>query len=323
MPGPEARLAHAAERLAQHDGAGRDAIDVEIAGADVLASSNPTPARRGSRGRWSARSRSGSRARRLRPAARSASPPAPGRRTRSCACSCPGARRTSRPASTGTDCPSTGCGITAHSSPGSSTLSAVSRSPDGGLIIGPILVSSSHAEPTLRLCTASHSERRNAGSSYTSACSSSSDVAEHFWPEWLKAECRMCLMARSRSETAVTIVASLPPVSANRSSRGLSRQHGERGFGAAGQDHGVHLRVVDQLAALLAAGAGQELQRLLRHAGAPEALAHLPGDQHGVRGGLDDDRVAGRQRSRDATARNRDRGNSTAEPRPPRPSGAP
>ncbi len=45
------------------------------------------------------------------------------------------------------------------------------------------------------LSTASHSERLNSGSSYTSASSSSSDVAEHFCPAWLKAECSTCLIA--------------------------------------------------------------------------------------------------------------------------------
>ena len=48
-------------------------------------------------------------------------------------------------------------------------------------------------------------------------------------------------MAWSRSDTAVTMVASLPPVSAKRFSRGLSPQHRERRCGAAGEDDRVDL----------------------------------------------------------------------------------
>ena len=54
--------------------------------------------------------------------------------------------------------------MTAHSSPGSSTLRAFSRSPAGGRMSGPILVSSFQAEPTGMLWTASQRVRRKAGS---------------------------------------------------------------------------------------------------------------------------------------------------------------
>ena len=49
-------------------------------------------------------------------------------------------------------------------------------------------------------------------------------MAEHFWPAWLKAECRICLTAWSRSARAVTMVAFLPPVSAKRLRAGLARK---------------------------------------------------------------------------------------------------
>ena len=115
------------------------------------------------------------------------------------------------------------------------------------------------------------------------------------------------MIAWSRSDSAVTIVAFLPPVSANRFSRGLALQHRQRRLGAAGEDHRIDLRVIDQLAASFAAGARHELQHLLRHARAPEALAQLPRHEHGVGRGLEDDGVARRQRRRDAAAGDGDR----------------
>ena len=47
-------------------------------------------------------------------------------------------------------------------------------------------------------------------------------MAEHFWPLWLNALWSTFLIAWSRSESAVTIVAFLPPVSAKRFMVGLA-----------------------------------------------------------------------------------------------------
>ena len=58
--------------------------------------------------------------------------------------------------------------------------------------------------------------------------------------------------------------------------RRLVAEHVQGRFRAAGEDHGVHAGMIHQLPAGLVAGAREELQRLPRHAAAPESIGKVP-----------------------------------------------
>ncbi len=104
----------------------------------------------------------------------------------------------------------------------------------------------------------------------------------------------------------MTIVAFLPPVSAKRWMVGLLRSISAAVVGAAGEDHGIDAVVRDEFRADRATATGCELQSRFRHARSPKALAQQVGDEHGVGRRLEDDRVAGGERSGDAAAGNRE-----------------
>ena len=83
-------------------------------------------------------------------------------------------------------------------------------------------------------------------------------------------------------------------------------QHREGSLGAAGKNDGADLRMIDELAAFLAAGAGNKLERLLGNPGPPEAFAEFPGNEHGVGSGLENNGIACSKGRRDAAAGNGD-----------------
>src|ERR1051325_3256099 len=79
-------------------------------------------------------------------------------------------------------------------------------------------------------------------------------------------------------------------------------EHREGGLRAAGQNDGIDLGMIDKAAALFAAGARQELERVLRDAGPPKTLAEFPRDQDGVGRRLQNYRVPCSQGSGHAAA---------------------
>jgi hypothetical protein len=125
-------------------------------------------------------------------------------------------------------------------------------------------------------------------------------AALHFWPAWPKAEVRACFIARSRSASALTMTAFLPPVSAKSGARRGQRGELARGGGAAREDDGVDARVGDQRGADGLVVAVQELEHVAGDAGGPEDLGEQPADQRRLGGGLEDRRVSGGQRREDA-----------------------
>ena len=74
----------------------------------------------------------------------------------------------------------------------------------------------------------------------------------------------------------------------------------------AGEDHALHAGILDQRGADLAC-AGNELQRLSRHAGFVQQPHGFGGDQRGLLGGLGDHDIARRQRRRDLSGEDRQR----------------
>ena len=275
--GADGALAHAAEGLAQHDRAGRRAIDVEVAGADALLPALLLAVVEAFEARGQAVAGGVHQVDRF-----VAGRGLPSRRARgpknSVQCvTLPGCTPHFTPGLTRCGLPST-CsrGMTAHSSPGSSSLSAASRA---RRTAGGSAGRSSSAAPRrsrrARLSTASHSVLAELGVVVDLALrESSSDVAEHFCPLWLNAEWSTFLIAWSRSASAVTIVAFLPPVSAKRCIVGLWASIVGGGLGAAGEDHRIDAVVRHELLAdacrrcrgrTAARSAARRLARSTRH----------------------------------------------------------
>jgi len=87
---------------------------------------------------------------------------------------------------------------------------------------------------------------------------------------------------------------------------GTGAQQVQRCAGAPGQDHRIHAGMRHEALARSAAGAGEELQGFVGHAGAPETLAQFPGHQHRIAGWLENDGISGGERRSHAAGGNGD-----------------
>nr|WP_269451747.1 hypothetical protein [Tessaracoccus coleopterorum] len=106
-------------------------------------------------------------------------------------------------------------GASSQDSPGPSRVSPRSNLSPGGSVSGPSWAAGSPGPATTREAAASTTWSRNRRERATGPTRIPSDAAEHFWPEWPKAEATRSAAARSRSAEGVTTMAFLPEVSAS------------------------------------------------------------------------------------------------------------
>ena len=159
------------------------------------------------------------------------------------------------------------------------------------------------ARPAPRRARSTAPASRSSSVSAAASCTSTRAAAEHFWPGVAEGRVDDLGHASSRSASASTITQFLPPISdttrltwpwpsgVSAAARRISRPTGAR---AGERDH-VDARVADERRADLAE-AGQERQRLARHARLVQGVHERAGARRRLLGRLQDRRVPGGQR---------------------------